>query len=35
MRGMIRFFKGWVRFRITGGFPERFINLCAMRGLPL
>jgi len=35
MTGLIRFFKGWVRFRVTGGFPERFINLCAMRGLPL
>ena len=35
MTGVIRFVKGWVRFRITGGFPERFINLCAMRGLPL
>ncbi len=32
---LIRFFRGWVRFRVSGGFPERFINLCALRGLPL
>jgi len=35
MTGLIRFFRGWVRFRVTGGFPERFINLCAVKGLPL
>jgi len=32
---LVRFFRGWVKFRVTGGFPERFINLCAMRGLSL
>ncbi len=31
----IRFFRGTVRFRIQGGFPERFINLCAHGGVPL
>lgn len=35
MTKLIRFFRGWVVFRVTGGFPERFINLCAVRGLPL
>ncbi|MBP0963380.1 MAG: sporulation protein YqfD, partial [Oscillospiraceae bacterium] len=35
MTGLIRYFRGWVRFRVTGGFPERFINLCALKGLPL
>ncbi|MBR5559036.1 MAG: sporulation protein YqfD [Oscillospiraceae bacterium] len=35
MTGLLRFFRGWVKFRVTGGFPERFINLCAMRGFAL
>lgn len=32
---LIRFLRGKVRFRVSGSFPERFINLCAIRGLPL
>lgn len=26
---LLRFLKGYVEFRAVGGFPERFINLCA------
>lgn len=33
--GIIRFFRGIVRFRIHNGFVERFINLCAHGGVPL
>lgn len=35
---LIRFFRflsGYVVFIGKGGFPERFINLCAMNGIPL
>lgn len=32
---LLRFLKGTVRFRLTGGFVERFLNLCANRGIPL
>lgn len=35
MTGLIRWVRGTVRFRVKGGFPERFINLCAARGIPL
>lgn len=35
MAGLIRYLRGWVRFRVRGGFPERFLNLCALRGIPL
>lgn len=31
----IRFIKGIVSFSLTGGFIERFINLCAREGLPV
>ena len=30
---IIRFFKGYVRFSATGGFTERFINLCSVHGI--
>ncbi len=32
---LIRFFKGYVNFVCTGGFPERFINLCNIYGITL
>lgn len=32
---MRRFLKGWVRIRITGRTPERFLNLCRKHGLVL
>ncbi len=32
---IIRFLRGYVDFRIIGKFPERFINLCARRGIRL
>lgn len=35
MSGLIRWFRGTVRFWGRGGFPERFLNLCAARGIPL
>ena len=31
----IRLLKGYVRFRISGKSPERFMNLCAQRGIIL
>lgn len=31
----IRFFIGYVCFTAQGGFPERFLNLCRMRGIVL
>ncbi len=31
----IRFLRGYVVFVCTGGFPERFINLCALNGINL
>lgn len=33
--GILRFFKGSVRFRATGQSPERLLNLCAQRGVAL
>lgn len=33
MQKLINFLRGSVRLEITGAFPERFINLCAQRGL--
>ena len=33
--GILRFFKGTVRFRATGQSPERLLNLCAKRGIAL
>lgn len=32
---LIRFLRGYVVFVCTGGFPERFINLCALNGINL
>ncbi|MCL2512834.1 MAG: sporulation protein YqfD [Oscillospiraceae bacterium] len=32
---IIRYLTGFVRFSAEGGFPERFINLAAKKGLPL
>lgn len=32
---MLRFLRGWIRIRITGGVPERFFNLCRNRGILL
>ncbi len=29
----IRFLLGYVRFTATGGFPERFVNLCSCNGI--
>lgn len=34
----IRFFqflKGWIEFKVSGGFSERFLNLCNVNGLSL
>ncbi|MBO5934022.1 MAG: sporulation protein YqfD [Clostridia bacterium] len=31
----IRFLRGYVVFTCTGGFPERFINLCSLNGINL
>lgn len=28
MKKLVRFLLGWVRIRVTGAFPERFLNLC-------
>lgn len=33
MQKIINFFRGSVRFTVTGPFPERFLNLCAQNGL--
>lgn len=33
--GMLRFLRGAVEFRIEGGYPERFINLCAQKRIPV
>lgn len=30
-----RFLKGLVEFKVSGGFSERFLNLCNVNGLPL
>jgi len=32
---LIRFITGYVVFNARGGFPERFINLCALHHIPL
>lgn len=32
---LIRFLSGYVSFTCTGGFPERFINLCSLNGITL
>ena len=32
---LIRFISGYVSFTARGGFPERFLNLCRMRGILL
>lgn len=32
---LLRFFKGYVIFTCSGGFPERFINLCSQNGINL
>ena len=31
----VRFVLGYVLFTATGGFPERFINLCTQHNIPL
>ncbi|MBQ9553290.1 MAG: sporulation protein YqfD, partial [Clostridia bacterium] len=31
----LRLLAGWVSFRVSGGFPERFINLCSRENIPL
>ena len=33
MRKLINFMRGSVRLEVTGAFPERFLNLCAQRGV--
>ncbi len=35
MIGIIRLLKGYVTFEVWGGFPERFLNLCRIRGVNL
>ena len=32
---LIRFLRGYVIFTCSGGFPERFINLCSLNGISL
>lgn len=32
---LFRFLKGYVVFTCSGGFPERFINLCSLNGIKL
>ena len=32
---ILRLLKGFVEFSAEGGFPERFINLCKIRGISL
>lgn len=32
---VLRFVKGYVSFEAEGGFPERFLNLCAVNGIVL
>jgi len=34
MKKIINYFRGSVTVTITGAFPERFLNLCAQRGVP-
>ena len=33
MQAIINFLRGSVLFTVTGAFPERFLNLCAQRGV--
>lgn len=33
MQGWVNYARGWVRLAICGSFPERFLNLCAQRGI--
>ena len=33
MHKLINFMRGSVRLEVTGAFPERFLNLCAQRGV--
>ncbi len=35
MEKILRFLKGWVRLRLLGGEPERFLNICGGRRIPL
>lgn len=35
MVNIIRLIKGYVSFEVFGGFPERFLNLCRLRGIDL
>lgn len=32
---IFRYLMGNVRFQVSGNFPERFLNICAHRGLPI
>ncbi|MDR1464535.1 MAG: sporulation protein YqfD [Oscillospiraceae bacterium] len=32
---LLRFLRGYVRFRAADGFPERFLNLCAQDDIPV
>ena len=32
---LLRLFKGYILFCAQGGFPERFINLCQLKGVVL
>ena len=33
VRGIVNLFRGSVALEVTGAFPERFLNLCAQRGV--
>ena len=33
MIGIIRYLKGYVKIRVWGYSPERFMNLCTNRGI--
>lgn len=35
LKRLIRYTRGYLRFRVTGPFPERFINLCTRGGVGL
>lgn len=34
LRGLVNYLRGSVRLEVSGAFPERFLNLCAQRGIP-
>lgn len=34
MQSIVNFFRGSLRYQVTGLFPERFLNLCAQEALP-